>query len=78
MNILIFDATVIIKLKKIAVHSVLTITIKVIGLISPTGRFVWVAGGNVAAPAVLCQKVGESEGLPLFFSFLTYKQKKDI
>lgn len=56
---------------KILVHSVLTIAIKVIGLISPTSGFVWVAGGNVAASTVLCQKVGQSEGLPLFFSFLT-------
>lgn len=62
---------------KIAVHSVLTITIKVISLISPTSGFVRVAGSNVAASAVLCQKVSQSEGLPLFFSFLTYKQKKE-
>lgn len=61
---------------KIAGNSALTITIKVISLISPTGGFIWVAGSNIAASAVLCQKVGQSEGLPLFFNFLTYKQKK--
>lgn len=67
---------------KIAAYCVLTVAIEVVGLISPTGGFVRVAGGNVAAAAtttttaattaaVLCQEVGQSEGLPLFFSFLT-------
>lgn len=81
MNIVTFSATVTIQLMKTAAYPVLTVAIEVVGLISPTGGFVRVAGGDVAAAAaaaatttttaVLCQEVGQSEGLPLFFSFLT-------
>lgn len=67
----------IIQLMRTALHSALTITIEVISLISPTSGFVGVVGGNVAASTVLCQEVSQSEGLALFFSFLTYKHKTE-
>lgn len=44
----------------------LTITIQVVSLVGPASRFGRVAGGHAAASTILCQEVGQSEGLPLF------------
>lgn len=49
----------------------LTISVQVVSLIGPASGLGWVAGGRIAASAVLCQEVSQSEGLPLLILFLS-------